>query len=110
MSSACSHGSYDDLVAALDLIGAEADDKAALSTEQRQKAEAEAMSDLLAVERDEAALVWRAMDEKLPVEFRADTNPLAILQVRLLRGQTVICPRRRWDCLRPRRPGGGRRR
>jgi hypothetical protein len=37
---------------------------------------------LLAVERDEAALVWRAMDERLPVEHRADCAPQSILQVR----------------------------
>jgi hypothetical protein len=41
------------------------------------------MVDLLAVERDEAALVWRAMDERLPVEHRADCAPQAILQCRL---------------------------
>ena len=33
----------------------------------------------LSVERDESALVWRAMDERLPVERRNDCVPQAIL-------------------------------
>ena len=70
-------------------IAAEADDKAALSPEAREKAEAEVMADLLAVERDEAALVWKAMEQNLPVEFRADTNPAAILSVKLVTAATV---------------------
>jgi hypothetical protein len=73
------------LNAALDkLVDEASDDKAALTHEARQERAAEVMSDLLAVERTEAALTWRAMDEKLPVEFRADINPLAVLQVRLV--------------------------
>jgi hypothetical protein len=40
--------------------------------------------DLLAVERDEAALVWQARQSLLPVEHRADCAPLAILQVQLI--------------------------
>jgi hypothetical protein len=39
---------------------------------------------LVSVERDESALVWRAMDERLPVEHRADINPVALLGVRLV--------------------------
>jgi len=42
------------------------------------------MGDLLAAERDEAALVWQAQAQGLPVEHRADISPLAILQVRLV--------------------------
>jgi hypothetical protein len=38
------------------------------------------MGDLLAVERDEAALVWQA--QNLPVEHRADISPLALLGLR----------------------------
>jgi hypothetical protein len=45
--------------------------------------------DLLAVERDEAALVWRAMDERLPVEHRADINPVALLSVRLVTAPAI---------------------
>ena len=42
------------------------------------------MADLLAVERDEAALVWRAMDERLPVEHRNDCAPQAIMGCQLV--------------------------
>jgi hypothetical protein len=65
-------------------IDAEADDKAALSHEARQQQEAEVMGDLLACERSEAALVWLGMEQKLPVEHRADCAPQAILQVQLV--------------------------
>lgn len=64
-------------------ITAEADDAAALSHEARQQQEAEVQGDLLAVERDEAALVWSAMAQNLPVAHRADSSPLAILGCRL---------------------------
>jgi hypothetical protein len=75
----------DALIKKLDAeIDSEADDAAALSHEARQKAEAEVREDLLSVERDESALVWRAMDEKLPVEHRHDCSPQAILQVQLI--------------------------
>ena len=75
----------DALIAALDReIASEADDKAALSHEARQQQEAEVLGDLLAVERDEAALTWSAMEQGLPVEFRSDISPLAILQVQLV--------------------------
>lgn len=80
----------DAMIAALDReIVSEADDKAALSHEARQKADAEVLGDLLAVERDEAALVWRAMDERLPVTHRADCSPLAILQCELVTAPAV---------------------
>jgi hypothetical protein len=73
------------LLAALDReIDGEADDKAALTHEARQQAEAEVMGDLLAVERDESALVSRAQNEGLPVEHRADISPLALLGLRLV--------------------------
>ena len=73
------------LISALDaLVDAEADDKAALTHEARQQREDEVMRDLLSVERDEAALVWRAIDEQLPVNHRADCSPLATLQIRLV--------------------------
>jgi hypothetical protein len=76
----------DALLASLDaLVSEEADDDAAMTHEARQQQEAEVQGDLLAVERDEAALVWRAMDERLPVEHRNDCAPQAILQCRLVR-------------------------
>ncbi len=65
-------------------IDAEADDAAALTHEQRQQREAEVIGDILVVERDEAALVWSAMAQGLPVEHRADINPVALLGVRLI--------------------------
>jgi hypothetical protein len=69
-------------------IDAEADDDAALTHEARQQQEAVVMGDLLAVERDEAALVWRAMDERLPAEHRNDCAAEAILQT-----VSVVAPR-----------------
>jgi hypothetical protein len=75
----------DALLAAFDRkIGSEADDKAALSHEAREKAEAETMGDLLAVERDETALAWQAQAQSLPVEHRSDICPLALLSVALV--------------------------
>lgn len=75
----------DALVAALDAeIDGESDDPASLSHEAREKAAAEVMADLLSVERDESSLVWQAQAERLPVEHRADVNPLALLGLRLV--------------------------
>jgi hypothetical protein len=74
----------DALVKRLDAeIDAEADDKAAMSHEARQKAEAEVMADLLAVERDECALVWQAQSQNLPCEHRADVSVAALLSIAL---------------------------
>jgi hypothetical protein len=84
----------DALITALDReIASEADDAASLSHEERQRREAEVMGDLLSVERDESALVWRAMDEKLPVEHRADISPLALLGVALVTPPRADAPR-----------------
>ena len=75
----------DALIAALDReIASEADDKAALSHEAREKAVAETQADLLAVERDESWFVWQAQSQGLPVEHRADISPLALLGLRLI--------------------------
>jgi len=64
-----------------ELIDSEADDPAAaLSHEARQKAEAEVMGDVLDIERQEAALVWAAQDQKFPCEHRADCSAMAIWQ------------------------------
>ena len=61
------------LIVALDReIASEADDKSALSRE--------VLADLLCAERDESFFVWRAMDERLPAEHRADCAAEAILQ------------------------------
>jgi hypothetical protein len=75
----------DALIAALSReIDSEADDKAALTHEAREKAEAEVQGDLLAVERDECELVWTAQAQSLPIEHRADINPVALLGLRLV--------------------------
>jgi hypothetical protein len=46
----------------------------------------------LSVERDESALVWRAMDERLPVEHRKNCAPQAILQCRLVTAPHAAVP------------------
>ena len=80
----------DALIAALDReIASEADDKAALSHEARQKAEAEVQGDLLAIERDECALVWQARSENLPAEHRADVSVVALLSITLVTAPRV---------------------
>jgi hypothetical protein len=63
------------------MLDSKANDKIALSPEARAEAEARAMADLLDIERQEAALTWRAMDERLPVEFRGGISPQAILRL-----------------------------
>src|SRR5258708_12588525 len=56
------------LIAALDReIDTESDDAAALSATERETRAAVVMGDLLAVEYDESALLWRATHTKLPV-------------------------------------------
>ena len=65
-------------------IDSEADDKAALSHEARQKAEAEVMGDLLVIEREESGRFWSAMAHNLPAQHRADSRRCAILGVQLI--------------------------
>jgi hypothetical protein len=73
------------LISFLDtLVDAESDDPAALSHVARQQREAEAMGDLLAVERDESALVWMAQAQGLAIEHRSACAPEAILGCRLI--------------------------
>jgi hypothetical protein len=75
----------DTLIKRLDAeIDAEADDKAALSLEAREKATAEIQANVLAQERLEAELVWLAQADNLRVHHRPDCNPLAILGCRLV--------------------------
>ncbi len=47
------------------------------------------MSDLLAVERDESALVFAAQAQGLPVEHRNDINPVALLGVALITAPAI---------------------
>ena len=73
------------LLDALDkLVTEEADDDAALSHADRETRAAVVAGDLLACEMDEASLTWSAIEQRLPVEHRADIAPQAILQVRLV--------------------------
>jgi hypothetical protein len=65
-----------------------ADPEGALSREAREQQEAELASDLLSTERDESAAVWLAMEQNLPVQFRPDIDPRALLSVRC-----VVVPR-----------------
>jgi hypothetical protein len=75
----------DAMIAALACeITSEADDKAAMTHEARQKAEAEVLGDLLDIERQEASLVWQAQAQTLPAEHRHDCSPVAILGCRLI--------------------------
>jgi hypothetical protein len=83
--TAVSSANKDALAAALDReIVSESDDKAALSQEAREKAEAEVTAELLAVERDESALVFQEQAQGLPLEHRADISPVALLALRLV--------------------------
>jgi hypothetical protein len=65
-------------------INTEADDGCALTHEQRQQAEAQTMSDLIDIERQEATLVFAAWEHGLACEHRGDINPVALLGVRLV--------------------------
>ena len=83
---------------------------ASLSHAEREVRIAEAMGDLLQTERDECALTWRAQSEGLPVEFRVDVSPLALLGVALVTAPRAAVPgttgRHAFDVVQP---GGGRR-
>jgi hypothetical protein len=96
----------DTLIKRLDAeIDTESDDASALSHETRAQAEAETMGDMLDIERQEAALTWEAQAQGLPVEFRGDINPLALLSLRLVTppradGLPPTSPGLSWDLLR----------
>ena len=75
----------DSLIKALDAeISAESDDANAMTHEQRQKATATIMADMLACDRELSELIWRAQAEGLPVDFRSDASPLAVLSLQLV--------------------------
>ncbi|MGY3621010.1 hypothetical protein [Bradyrhizobium sp. USDA 10063] len=75
----------DALIAALDReITESSDDPNALDAEQRRQAETEILADLLAVEREEAELVWRQAAEGGPIMHRPDIDPQALLGVQLI--------------------------
>ena len=65
-------------------IDSEADDQNALSHAEREKREAEVSADLLDIERQEAALTFKAWAEGLQLDPRADLDPVAVLNVVLV--------------------------
>ena len=74
----------DSLIGLLDQeITEAADDGNAMTIEQRQKAVATITSDMLAVDRELSELIWLAQAQNLPVEFRPDASPLAVLGLQL---------------------------
>jgi len=86
------HGA--DLVRKLEAeIDAAADDKAALSAAQPAEAIADVERELLTLERIEASLVWRALEQRLPVRHGRECHPLAVLSAELV--------------AQPARPAGG---
>lgn len=60
------------------------DDEAALSDDERKRKIAEISADLLALEYEEAALVWRAQGDGAAVMHRPDIDPRALLGVTLV--------------------------
>jgi hypothetical protein len=81
----------DALIAALDReIDAVADDPNSMNHEQRQKAEAQVRADLLAVEREECVLIEIGQAQGLPVEYRSDCDPRAILGFEWVPAPTTV--------------------
>jgi hypothetical protein len=78
-------------------IDAESDDDNAMTHEQRKIRTAEIQNDILATERDEAALVRSAMAQNLPVEFRADCSPIAVLGVVMIAVTNGHAPETSWQ-------------
>ena len=66
------------------LLAEESDEASALSIPDRQRQGLQIQSDLLAVEYDLGAMVWRGLDEKLPCWFDGDMNPMAIIGAQLV--------------------------
>jgi hypothetical protein len=73
------------LIAAVEAsIAADADEPNALGQAEREKRAAVISQDMLSCEREEASLTWRAQAEGLPIEFRSDISPLALLGLKLI--------------------------
>ena len=66
------------------LLTEEADEASALSIPDRQRQAVQIQSDLLAVEYDLAAMVWRGLDEKLPCWFDGDQNPMTVIGAQIV--------------------------
>jgi hypothetical protein len=93
------------LLKALDaFVDDEKDDAAALSHTERETRLSEVQQDQLATEYSEAALVWAAQAERLPVSHRSDCAAQCILQVRLVTAPRVeasgTTPGYSWDLQR----------
>jgi hypothetical protein len=74
----------DQLIERLDAaIDGEKDDPSSLSHEARQQRAAVVQQDLLAVERQEAALMFKGWADGLPLEPRPDLDPVAVLAIEL---------------------------
>jgi len=85
----------DQLIAKVEAsIDAVADDKAALSERERQEQEAVILADALVIERQEVALILHAETQGMTMDFRKDTDPRAVLGVRL-----VTVPRAAGDAM-----------
>ena len=70
-------------------IDAVADDKAAMDQSQRDLAEEEINNSVLMIERSECALLWHAEANGEVIDFRAGTNVMALLGVRLVTAPAV---------------------
>ena len=73
-------------------LDAIADDKAALSQQQRDEMEAQINSDMLLIERAECSLIWHnaeASNGEVVIDFREGTSPLAILGCKLVTAPAV---------------------
>jgi len=55
-----------------------------LSAAQRAEATADVERELLTIERIEASLVWRALEQGLPVQHGREWHPLAVLSAELV--------------------------
>jgi hypothetical protein len=81
----------DALIAKLDaLIDAESDEGSAMSHEVREQRAAEVASDLLDIERQEAALMFTAWGDGVNIEPRGDLDPVAVLNVELVSARASI--------------------
>ena len=80
----------DALVAALEReIDDCSDDKIALDGKARAQKEAEALADIVAVEREEVALIEEARAQGIPITLRPDTDARAVLSI-----EWVVAPPR----------------
>src|SRR4029077_11965121 len=65
-------------------IDSEKDDPNALTVDERQKRAAVVQQDLRAIEREEAALMFKGWADGLPIDPRPDLDPAAVLAIELV--------------------------